>query len=712
MKNKYHIVTAIFSGILLLFIPLVGDFHIESAMLVSLVGCFWAGIKATSQSKERHVYAACRVSGYLLLVGLPLLIKALLSGCFSFDGFAFWLLFPVPSVFFGYAAGRFIREIRLPWPKLTVITFLLFVAIGVLVIELLNLPQVYFFNHVWGGWRGPIYDEVIHIDGSTVFFRSLTLLWAVLFWHIPVLNKNRSAKWIVGFSMLVLLVGYTQLANFGVISPRSYLQQELGGKQSTEHFELFYDEHLFSDYEIELLAREHEFYFNQIVHRLELSSDSNQKIESYLYAHPWQKKELVGAKFTSYVPVWLEQDQLHIAKEQIEGSLKHELVHVLSKEFGNWFNASWSIGLIEGVAVAIDGGSSATSTIDQIVVSEKPYPTAKELQRAFSFSGFYGGRSGVNYTTSGSFVRYLMQHYPIEQLKEAYRSGDVSNAYETDWQRLTEDWHAALDTVKTDTMDRQVARRIFGRLSLFEKECPHVISDGAAARDHYRFSLASRDTIQALQYLDQTLTAADSAAPIKAEWSYRNLVAGNHEKVRRAASSADTTVDLQLLYADAFAMSGDWEQAESYLSKGRQLFSENPDSLVKPALETRSDRRQWAIYRRMTYEDVLPDFATYDKALYRTKIRSLTKAIDREQFEKVVLYSRQLMQLPLKAKYFDDYQQLIHHLGNQEKIDLANQFIEKLSVMPLRDRYQERLQQEREWLQFLENENGFVYSDE
>src|SRR5699024_5368816 len=196
----------------------------------------------------------------------------------------------------------------------------------------------------------------------------------------------------VGLSAVALGFCYTQLAEMGVISPPEHIQAILGGSRETEHFRLYYDREYYSEYEIDLLAREHEFHLDQITGKLELEergSNSDHKIESYLYAHPWQKKRLAGAKFTSYVPVWLSRDQLHIAKQQIKGSLGHELVHVLAKRFGNdLLNASWSIGLVEGLAVAVDGGSSSTTTIDQVVASQKPYPGPAALQRVFSPWGF------------------------------------------------------------------------------------------------------------------------------------------------------------------------------------------------------------------------------------------------------------------------------------------------------------------------------------
>src|SRR5699024_8322223 len=180
------------------------------------------------------------------------------------------------------------------------------------------------------------------------------------------------------------------------------------------------------------------------------------KIESYLYANAQQKKRLTGAKFTSYVPVWLQQDQLHIAKQQL-GSLKHEMVHVLAKQFGNRMrNASWSIGLVEGLAVALAGDVSSRSTINQIVAAEKPWPNTAEMKHALSLLGFYGGRSTVNYTTTGSFVRYLLQNYPAAYFKKAYRTSDIDAAYPQSFAELVAGWHQVLAAAVVDSLDKQV----------------------------------------------------------------------------------------------------------------------------------------------------------------------------------------------------------------------------------------------------------------
>ena len=706
MKSRFYIkcIVPLTIGIALLSMPLLGNLHFESALLAALGGCFWAGCKAVQPPKGRNdFWSALTILGYIYIVGLPLLLYATFSGCFSIHGLGFWLLFPFPSVFFGYAIGRLIRYCKLPMGRLVTISILLSITLGPLLYEFFSYPQVYFFNHVWGGWPGPIYDEAITVDSATLLYRSMTLLWALLLWHIPSVTKEKQSLWVVVVAVVSLGFCYMQQVEMGIVSPNSHIQDQLGGSKETPNFKIYYDKELYSDDEVQLLAREHEFYLQQITRKLQLEPDSIGKIGSYLYGDPWQKKQLVGAKFTSYVPIWLSQDQLHIAKQQLHSSLKHELVHVLAKQFGNrLFNGSWSIGLIEGVAVAIDGGHSQSTTIDQVVVSEKPYPTAEELKKAFSFQGFYGGRSAVNYTTSGSFVRYLLNHYPIGYFKKAYRQGGIKAGYPQDWQELTQGWYDHLSTVKTDSVDREIAARLFRIPSLFEQQCPHMVSDFASMMDDYQRYRSRRDTSKALQALDRALVHSDSLLSVKTEWTYRNLLAEHSLKVQQAVAKEDTTVDLQLLYADAFMMSDDSLQAKYHLEKARKLLSQDPDSLRKQAVETRANPWQWKLYRQMTYGDLLPNAADFARVKYRTKVRSLRKAIELERWTIMVDYARQLFQQEASLHYFDDYLSLIHYLGFQGEIGLAKRWIQKIKQKHLRKRYQERLEEEKQWLIFLE----------
>lgn len=711
IKKYYGLYITIGLGLLALTVPLLRDFHIESALLSALVGCYWAGWKASKAGKSTSDFSnSLSVLGYLYLFGLPLLVYTILAGCFSIHGLGFWILYPVPSVFFGTAVGRLLRIWKIPFASLITVLLLSVVSFGGLILEFYTYPQVYFFNHVWGGWPGPIYDETVQVTGSLFYFRFLTLLWICLLWTIPNIRSSTIAKWVISALIASMVLFYMHLPEMGITSPNTYIQDQLGGQRQSTHFTIYYDEDSYTEAEIDILAKEHEFYFDEISDRLKLSwKDFDQKIESYLYAHAWQKKKLTGAKFTSYVPVWLEQDQLHIAKQQLSGSLKHEMVHVLAKQFGNRFlNASWSIGLIEGLAVAVAPDESNNSTIDQIVVSEKPFPDADQMQHALSPLGFYGGRSTVNYTTAGSFVSYLLASHPVSNFKQVYRNSDFSEAYPQPFTELVNGWHEHLKTVSVDSVDQRIARRLFSIPSLFEKKCPHILSDFAAHWDNYRYHLAGDDTTAAVKSLDEAYLLKPDNPFIKAEWTFLKLKQGHTDQVINIAALEDTLVDLQLLYADAYRLAGNHSSAKKHLAKGIELYNEDPgpDSLSKAALDTRLDPLQWKYYLELRYGNKLIDDENYPELLYRSKILTIGKTIETEQWSKLITYSRLLSEFPAETRYFDRYLEMLHLLGYLQEWELADVWISKLDAMEKRQRYKERLQQQKDWITFMKTEQA------
>lgn len=463
-------------GLITLFIPLVRDLHWESALLSALVVCFLSGIRSAGGISTASVIR----EALALLLGwfTPLLLFSVITGCFSFHGLAFWIFVPVPSLFFGLAIGRLIHKFNIPKPQFSISLILILIALVPVLFEFLRFPQLYFFNHIWGYIPGPIYDEIVLFDSRLIAFRTITLLWIIVLWMIPTMYESRQNLAILLLALFSLFFFYSQASDWGLIAPEQRLQQQLGAVHESDHFRIFYDPSAISADSAKTWSDIHENYLSEITEKLEVDKSAYQisPIHSYLYRDADQKKKLTGAGVTSYVPVWLEQDQMHMALDHTAGVLKHELVHVVAKQFGNTFGAS-KIGLVEGLAVAVAPERFRGATIDQIVAAREHYPATDELESIFGFTGFYRQPGVISYTVTGSFIKFLLNNYPVSNLKSAYETGDFKEAYKpVTVPELTEQWHHYLNTIPVDSALIARADVLFSRPSLFQKPCPRVQS--------------------------------------------------------------------------------------------------------------------------------------------------------------------------------------------------------------------------------------------
>lgn len=676
-------------------------------MLAGTIGCFWAGVRAANHTSRNDFLSAIHILVYLYIAGLPLLLYSIVTGCLTIDGVGFWIFIPLPSVFFGAAIGRMIHKLWVPLPKTVTVSILLFCAVGIWLIEFFSFPQVYFYNHVWGFWPGPIYDEAVNLTGSFFYFRWLTFLWIILLWMLPEWSKNLQTKLITALALVSLLLSYLNLDEAAIISPRESIQQQLGGLQQTEHFDLYYDDEFYSEDEIGYWSARHEFHFQQITQQLDIDWPAERKIESYLYAHAWQKKRITGAKFTSYVPIWLEQDQLHIAKQQLDGVLKHELVHVISKQFGNaLFNGSRSIGLIEGVAEGIAKDASARSTLHQIVAAERPWPTTKEMESALSFLGFYGSARSISYTTTGSFIEYLLDEYPIDDLKEAYRTSDIEAAYSQPLEKLISEWHQQLEDTPLDSVDRQISEFIFAQRSLFQKECPHSISKEMRFWGTYRYYMAEEDTGAAYETLDQLYNLDSENALIKDAWVRSQLHLGSFDLASNSITPNDSLLTLQVLKADALFLKKGYQKADSLLETISNNIRSSSARTLRFTLEMREDSLQWQYHTARRYKDWYPEENEFAALNLANQMLTLDKALQENMQELILLYTDLLKTYSPSSDWFDVYEDAINRLAYLGEHGLAEDWFTNIGSLDLRLRYEERLNEKRKWLDFLQSYNA------
>ncbi len=703
-KSHLKILSPLALGIVLLFFPLLRDLHFESAFLAAITGCFLGAI-VLAKAKNDHIsfHLSIKLTGYIYIIAIPLFVSSIISGCLTFDGFAFWILLPAPSVFFGASTGRLCRTMKFPAPGLFSILLLLVIGLGVWLLEFFTLPQVYFFNHVWGAWPGPIYDEALTVTYSFLFFRWITVLWIILLWILPNWTQTTQNKAVTFLALSCLLFSYLNLDEMGVITPRESLKKELSAHHQTSHFDFYFDEDNFTEQEIEYWTLRHEFHFQQLIKMLDIDWPEGRKIESYIYANPWQKKSLVGAKFTSYVPIWLEQDQLHIAKQHLDAVLKHEMVHAVSKQFGNsLFNGSWSIGMIEGIAEAIAKDASPESTLDQIISSDNRYPTADEMKSALSNAGFYSAASSISYTTAGSFVGFLLDNYPVENFKKAYPHNDFENNYPVTFDELVTGWHQQLETIEIDSVDKQVSEFIFSRRSLFQKHCPHAFTEEQKLWDDYNYHLSNIDSTKALKSIEHLYELNPENKLIKRDWIREQLLHRNYASVLYEFDSSDTLLTLQILKADALFLQGDITSAQDFLEEIKTRIKASDSRTFKYSYELRSDSLNWNAFLTARYKNRVPLQSDFIKLKTPTQMLIISKAIELG-FVTHYLPDESLIisQKSLNADWFDVYEDIIEQLVFIQSIGNADLLINSLENLPLRARHSQRLSELKEWRNFV-----------
>lgn len=673
-------------------------------MLTSIFGCFFAAFQSSNKENNSYLSISFFSLRLIYIFGFPLLVFSIIQSCFSVHGLGFWIFTPIPSVFFGMVIGRLFTELNFPAPTFLSFLTLILVSLGVLFYEFFTLPQVFFFNHVWGTWPGPIYDESVELTGRYIFFRGITFLWILLLWLIPTWSSSKQNMFLTASTIFLLMMSYLQLDEAKIISPEAALERELSSHHQTEHFNLYFDARFYTDSEIKYWSEKHEFYFQQIIQDLEIEWPQYRKIESFLYANAWQKKDLVGAKFTSYVPIWLETDQLHIAKQQLESVLKHEIVHAISKQFGNsLFNGSLSIGLIEGLAEAVSEDASRQSTLDQIVAAQDSYPSAEEMKSALSFSGFYGSAGSISYTTTGSFVRYLIQNHPIENLKSAYKNSSFDNVYSLPFEELVENWHSHLDTVAIDSVDRNISELIFSQRSLFQKDCPHTVSKELQLWDSYQYQLVQKDSSSAYSLLDDLYELDSNNDLVRSEWVRSQLFQQKPEKALTAFSDSDTLLTLLLLKGDALFQNQEFNKAFEQLESLKPRINDSKAPNFKFSYIMREDSLQWSQHISRRFLNQLPSESEFLSLNLANKFLALDKALELHQQGKVIRFTELLSNQEVSEDWFETSLKNIDQLIFYREFELAYKWNQKLNSTTSRARYLQRIDEQRDWLSFVQS---------
>ena len=575
-------------GIALWPVPVLNVLQVESAAVVAFVAYFVSGGAAVVQFRggEGSFRRVLLRQEAALLVPLGMLTVARLwaPNCTYGQGVLFYLLFPGVTVVLAVAVAYAVTGLRWGPALSTLVGIGLVASVAGPVYDLGFHPQFYTYNHVFGGVLGPIYDEQLAVRPGLFWFRGLTLLWAAWAGFVGRWARGRGGRWPILGVLVVIAAGYAGAVPLGMNTSEAQLQKRLGGHVRTAHFDVYYDSTRHDRREMEALAADHEAYYDHLHDRLGLSAAAGpDRIQSYLYPSPEVKAQLTGARTTSVSPVWLGTPQVHLLRRRAEASLGHELAHVISRPYGlPGLRASWSPGLVEGWAVALEPPSPYPSPDDLVRVATSGDTTdalslkADALAARLTPWGFWTGRGAVSYATMGSFVRYLLDRFGPARLREVYAWGDFETVYGRSLDRLVEGWQQSLAQQPVVARAAHgVVTRQFTRLSLFETECPHYVPPHRRHLQTARRAERAGDSLRVRRHLDRSLAAAPRYGAAHAMLARHRLERGRADAVVAQLDTLRTTrrsALLQRLLADAFVLEGEADTARRHYRQARALL--------------------------------------------------------------------------------------------------------------------------------------------
>ena len=517
----------------------------------------------------------------LTLLATPLIIILLnafrVKNCDFLEGFAFFLLLPGVSCVYATAAGIFFGLwLTRRWTAYLTYLAYIFVTLIVLAHNLIFHPPLFGYHTTFGYYPGPIYDEQISITGTLIIARGTTLLLAwflltlsanalVVRRHtqlIPKLRWQKLCQFKLNFDdlsrriLLVCLLGilaiiYLYRGELGLRPTRGYIEKTLGGLKETEHFKIFYENGSEVERKIEQIAQDHEFRYVQLTPYFQIRP--TQKILSYIYTSPEQKKRLVGARGTSIEDPF--GPGFHINYESFPHPvMKHELAHALTANWHPILPVSLNVGLHEGIAVAADWDEGQL-TCHQWSKAMRQLGVAPKIQKVMGL-GFWAHHPAQSYTLAGSFVRFLVDRYGMKQFKRVFPTGNFIHVYGKSLSDLAEEWEEFVETVPLTATDTRIAAYRFKRPSIFQKPCAHKIAAlSAKAWRAYRqsdFSTASR-LFEDLYTLDANnprylhglmLTYYESSDYSSAAKSAAQIIAHPKANVRRRAEAKNVQGDV------------------------------------------------------------------------------------------------------------------------------------------------------------------------
>lgn len=474
------------NNILLLTLPLTKYFSFEFATLNGFFLLIYVGLFTLHEDKFKSSAIAVKVFNFQLLifsaifliipVFLAFLFHSFRNDCSFLDGFKFYAVLTLPAVVIGYALGMLSGYINKKYAYLIFILLLLALAL-IPLFEIFFRPQIYFYNPLVPFFPGTMYDEDLDITLTLVVYRFFNLLFfcGIIFlirkWE---LKTFKLPKWML-FSFIILLpTGFIYVSpQLGFSSTETSLHKILQKKIITDHFIIYLPQQVTKDDE-KYILRLHEYCFERQTNFFEVKP--NYKITSFVFSNSDEKRKYFGAGNADVAKPWL--NQIYLSLDSYEQTVNHELAHIFAGMWSNNFlkiDANYNPATIEGIA------SAADPFYDDLDIHYPAFLASKNnlrvsIQKLFEGFSFFTNVSSLSYIYSGSFCKFLIDEYGIQNFKEFYHSGDFEKSYRKSLASAVLDYQKFIDK-KGYANNLHTANYYFGRLPLVQKVCPRYLAN-------------------------------------------------------------------------------------------------------------------------------------------------------------------------------------------------------------------------------------------
>lgn len=454
------------------------------ALFTSLHLLYYASNFA-AERKDESVWSILKSlsGGAFLLCSIPLLVSIasvlFIENCSLWDGIMFYIEIVNPTALIAMLCG--IRFGILPRSKKKTNIYLAIFWAATIIISLLPgylAAKIYTYGWQYGYFPGFVWDEAMELSKGYWMSRTLQMV-IILLWIIYDIDKTKREQYRFADAIKLLINWQLWLAivagSFLGILANSYLSDDemksyLSAKISASSAIIHFKYGTLTTDEITLIKFNTKKYIEEIDSVYGIKSLPG--LDIYMFPTSEELYQFVGTREASISKPW--KRSVYITKQNLH-SLKHEMAHIMLASYGSFpFDISWSTGLTEGAAVAIEDDYDGIRAVDEYSARMLQLKLADGVQQVMQPSGFLSAAPSQSYVLAGSFSKYLIQKHGAEKFLKVYRERDFETVYNKPLSEFDREWKKTLMTEFETPMNYYDSLRMnyyFMRTSIVQQPC-------------------------------------------------------------------------------------------------------------------------------------------------------------------------------------------------------------------------------------------------